>query len=95
MRKTNIIFTSGHADAINPNQSDRRFFPVFDSSQVRRPEVLPLAERLHEQHPSWSAKKCLEQAKLLITRKKAPAEVAKAANTEAASTGAPVNKGCN
>lgn len=67
----NIIFMSGAVDAIKPECRDRRFFPVFDSSQVRRPEVLPLAERLHREHPNWSAKKCTEEAKLRITSKKA------------------------
>ncbi len=70
-KPNNIICMSGVVDAIKPECRDRRFFPVFDSSQVRRPEVLPLAERLHREHPNWSEKKCIEEAKLRITSKKA------------------------
>lgn len=64
-----VMEASSAVDTINVECRDQRFFPVFDSGQVRRPEVLPLAERLHAEHPKWSAEKCLEEAKLRITNK--------------------------
>lgn len=69
MSKPNLIFTSGDVNALKPDQRDRRFFPMVDGGKVRRPEVIPLAEKLHKEHPEWSAERCLSEAKHRITNR--------------------------
>lgn len=64
----NIIHTSGHSDALNPN-NDRRFSPVVESTLIRRPQAPLIAEKLRKENPGWSAQRCLVEAKILATQK--------------------------
>ena len=62
VNKRNFVFTSGDANPLGVGNQDRRFVVVESKpqnqreampEQVRRPEVLKIAERLRSIHPDW------------------------------------------
>lgn len=65
--RLNFHFTSGDANALQVDNSDRRFFAIED----RSPGIAELAEKLFNENPIWSSERCLNEAKARITAKAA------------------------
>lgn len=47
----------------------KNIVPLNPAQQPRRPEVARLAVQLKRQHPDWSERHCITQAKLIVTSK--------------------------